>query len=217
MIAYNILSQRDHRRLRELDFLDSTETRTQQRTLCWIISCYYNGNKALNLWDFTLNATHTSVMRSSTLNTDMLNTNWGKEGQAGFFSHPNSCAGILVTFLWPSPISSRDCSSVLRCMQRDSVFGCVLKLPWLNMDWFSPTHCCDIHLLCLLRLNKSKWKFTLLSPRYILNSPCSSEGCSSNQWLHWSLLTLLALHTCEIRSKHKIIFNGRFCMVSRSL
>lgn len=84
-----------------------------------------------------------------------------------------------------------------------------------GLSFYLLIHCSDTNLLCLPRPKKSKWKFTLLSPQYILNSPRCSEGCSSNQWLHWSLLTL---HTCkEIRSEHEIIFNRRFCMVSRSL
>lgn len=85
--------------------------------------------------------------------------------------------------------------------------------PESGLSFYLLIHCCDIYPLCLLRLNKSK--FTFLSPQYITNSPCCSAACSSNPWLCWSPLTP---HICKkIRSKYKIIFSNRFCMVSRHL
>lgn len=135
-IVHNILSQRDHLTLRELDLWISTEIKIWAGAPCSIISCY-NESKAQNLCDLALTATQKSLMKSSTLNTDGLNSSWGEEDQNDplptlkFLCRKSS--GISMA------ISSRNHSSVLCTSQRltaerDSAFGSLLRLPWLNVD-----------------------------------------------------------------------------------
>lgn len=152
-------------------------------------------------------------MKSSTLNTDAMNASWGG-GRTRRMLCPlwNSCAEIQQ-HLHGHQLQKPFLSPVYYTKAHSRKRFCL----WLSFEaslaergssFYLLVHCCDIYPLCLLRLNKSKWKFTFLSPQYIINSPCCSAACSSNQWLRWSLLTP---HICKkIRSKYKIIFNNRF-------
>lgn len=136
IIAHNIAGQRDHPALRELDLWDSTETKIWAGARCRIISCY-SEDKDQNPCDLTLTTTLKSLMKSSTLNTDVLNSSWGEKDQKDtlptlkFLCRKSN--GISMA------ISCRSHSSVLGTTQRltaerDSAFGCLLRLPWLNMD-----------------------------------------------------------------------------------
>lgn len=80
IIAHNIAGQRDHPAVRELDLWDSTETKIWAGAQCPIISCY-SEDKDQNPCDLTLTATLKSLMKSSTLNTDVLNSSWGEKDQ----------------------------------------------------------------------------------------------------------------------------------------